>query len=90
MESKELVTEPVAEIKVTDREFGKLVVTRSVVLEGRKGEKGKVSFAEGDIMNVICHSSQIEPPNVKVIGIKVNDENNKLVDIEVKLLRHSV
>ena len=87
MESKESVTGPVAEIEVTDREFGKLVVTRSVVLEGRKGEKGKVSFTEGDIMNVICHSSQIEPPRVRVVNTENNELNNELTDVEIILLR---
>ena len=83
MESKK----PVAEIEVTDREFTKLVVTRNVILKGRKGEKGKVFFTEGDIMSVICRSSQIEPPRVKVVNTENNELRKELTDIEVELLR---
>ena len=83
MESKKLV----AEIEVTDREFMELVVTRNVILKGRKGEKGKVFFTEGDIMSVICRSSQIEPPRVKVVNTENNELRKELTDIEVELLR---
>ena len=83
MESKKLV----AEIEVTDREFMELVVTRNVILKGRKGEKGKVFFTKGDIMSVICRSSQIEPPRVKVVNTENNELSKELTDIEVELLR---
>ena len=70
-------------IEITDREFAKLVVTSSVIAEAREG---KTLLSEGDVIAVICRSSQIEPPKVKVVNIKSNELNDKLVDIEVKLL----